>query len=88
MDEVLSNGAVLHLTTNQLTNTIFFPLTADNLFISKDQFSIAGDGTVRVSAITNAFSVPGPLAGAGLPGLMAACGALLALARRRRRKMA
>ena len=31
--------------------------------------------------------VPGPLAGAGLPGLIAACGGLFVLARRRRRQL-
>jgi hypothetical protein len=32
--------------------------------------------------------VPGPLAGAGLPGLVMACGGLIALARRRRQQLA
>jgi len=33
-------------------------------------------------------AVPGPIAGAGIPGLIAACGGLVAFARRRRNKLA
>ena len=42
--------------------------------------------TANSSAIFVTTGVPGPVVGAGLPGLMAACGALLVLARRRRQK--
>jgi hypothetical protein len=40
------------------------------------------EGQIRVSAVP----VPGPIVGAGLPGLIAACGSLLLLARRRRQR--
>jgi hypothetical protein len=42
-------------------------------------------GNVLLASIT---AVPGPIVGAGLPGLIAACGALIALARRRRQRIA
>jgi hypothetical protein len=40
-----------------------------------------------IDATLTAAPVPGPIVGAGLPGLLMACGGLLALARRRRQKM-
>jgi hypothetical protein len=44
--------------------------------------------TGAAGASVASVSVPGPIVGAGLPGLIAACGGLLALARRRQRKTA
>jgi hypothetical protein len=61
-----------------------------------DLSGFANNATVLFHAVwTNAsdgaesfFLVPGPLAGAGLPGLVLACGGLIALARRRRQQIA
>jgi hypothetical protein len=56
----------------------------------KPDWSRIGTDITHEGPFNASFSlvgVPGPIAGAGLPGLILACGALLAFARRRRRQL-
>ncbi len=89
VSEILSNGVTLSLSGPGSTTATFAPISS--LGVLKDQINFVGPagGFSATSILTNAFSpIPGPIAGAGLPGLVAACGGLIALARRRRRQIA
>jgi hypothetical protein len=67
-----------HLTSQQKTGAILPNCGSYQIVTAKD-------GNVLLSSISAVAAVPGPIAGAGLPGLIAACGGLVALARRHRR---
>ncbi len=76
----------INLTGINTSQTITFD-PVFGFYVFKDQQNFSGvEGSAFTSAMTNAFSVavPGPLVGAGIPGLMAACLSLVGLARRRR----
>ena len=99
--EVIINGAVAY---NYVGPTVIGGVAnngngfADWTLGTVSLAGLASTATVLFHAVWNnavdggesffLVAVPGPLAGAGLPGLVAACCALIAFARRRRQKFA
>jgi hypothetical protein len=78
----IGNGGIPFSVSGRVISGATLPLTFGTA--APDQFVFGG--TEGVSGVLSITTVPGPIAGAGLPGLLAACGSLLALARRRRQK--
>ena len=80
---------------NELSPSFLYEITDDINFTTIAQANASGESfntlysapsgvSIRGVAFAPEVNVPGPIAGAGLPGLLAACGGLLAWWRRRR----
>lgn len=67
-----------------LNSSVFSVLGVPAGFSLTAEIDITATGAQASNSTVEVSAVPGPVLGAGLPGLIMACGGLLALARRRR----
>jgi hypothetical protein len=79
----------LHFTVTNITLAQIETPNADGFIFVADVFCGATQPTCPggLTGPVDVSQVPGPVVGAGLPGLVMACGGLLALGRRRRQKV-